>query len=165
LTSAAGCPYGHRVTSDHDKFQHAEQAEQLSAELYAELAKRFSGDSDLFRRLEAEELQHLQRVRMIRSRYNRERGVFDAITLDVEGLRTAVDKAQTKLAALRSGQELTLEQAKRWMLELEEALASAHADALIRTRDLALSQFFSQLAQQDKAHAELLTLSLEADPA
>jgi hypothetical protein len=42
------------------------------------------------------------------------------------------------------------------LAELEERFSAAHAHAIAATANPALKAFFEQLAQQDKAHRELL---------
>ena len=57
---------------------------------------------------------------------------------------------------LESDPFLSAEQARQFMGQLEDKFALAHADAMVKTSDPAARLIFELLANQDRAHAELL---------
>jgi hypothetical protein len=145
--------------STFDLFKCAERIEALSAAIYGILALRFRGDAQaeaLFLRLEAEELQHASRVRLLAATYRNDSKLIDRVN-GAEQLDACLADAERALAEVQSGAwgpglADVLSRAGR----LEARLAAAHANLLALNGDSGLRQFFEQLARMDEAHFHLL---------
>lgn len=139
-------------------FEAAERIETLSGRIYGALAKVFGGDPDaraLFVRLQAEEEQHASRVRLLAAHYRRDAKLaVDGEAAELEACSAAAAQALAEVEAGRWGADL--DEVKRRLAALEEALARAHAHLLARSASPALREFFAVLAEQDEAHARLL---------
>jgi rubrerythrin len=148
------------VPTSYEIFEKAERAEQLAAALYQLLAQRFSGDPearDLFLRLEQEELQHASRVRLMGARYRHDPRVLGRLAVDHSELDSILAESEQAVRDAQDGSfARTLDQARARLRALEEHCARAHAEMIAREGNPALRQFFRKLAEQDRAHGELL---------
>jgi len=147
------------MTTNFDILDKAEKLELLAAELYAAFARRFGDDAaavKLFTRLRDEEQQHAARVRMLAAQSRRDSKLLGKIAVDTRELDAVMKEMTTVLANVLAGRwQADLAQTKRLLLDLEERCSRAHAQGLLGLNDT-LRRFFEQLAQQDKAHEELL---------
>ena len=149
------------MTADvFQKFDKAEQVERAAGSLYRQLAERFRGKSEVAKTLEelaSEEDQHALRVRMLRDRYAKRPGDFDDVALDLEAMEALLTEAAT-LAELFSREpfDLSVDEARRFMIRLEERFAEAHAQAMASAASDDLRTFFEALSRGDTAHARLL---------
>jgi rubrerythrin len=147
------------VATTFDILDKAEKIELLAAELYAAFAKRF-GDDDaaakLFTRLRDEEQQHAARIRLLAAQSRRDSKLLGKLDLDARALDAVIQEMVAVLANVRNGNwGADLAQTKRLLVDLEERCARAHAQGLQGLNE-SLRKFFEQLAQQDRAHEELL---------
>jgi hypothetical protein len=142
-----------------DLFQCAERIETLAAAVYGALAGQFRGDREaqaLFRALEAEELQHASRVRLLAASYRNDSKVVDRVN-GAEELDGCLAAAERALAEVRGGGwGPGLADVLSRVSRLEVRLASAHANLLARNGNGALREFLEQLARMDAAHLHLL---------
>lgn len=154
-----GFPYRRIVSAPLSAFSLAEQLEEIAAKMYGVLAQRFKGaPGELFQRLHEEEMQHLERVRMLKRRYLHDRRAVQRVQDAGDQMLAALNDGKEMLATLENATDrLTLEEARMLMLAMEDKLAVAHADAMAAFADPSLRRFFEQLAQQDRAHAHLLS--------
>lgn len=147
------------TVTNFDVLEKAERLELLASELYAAFARRFGDDAaavKLFQRLRDEEQQHAARIRLLAAQSRRDTKLLAKITVDTRGLDDAAQEMSAMLANVRSGDwAADLAQTKRLLLELEERCSRAHAEGLHGLHE-SLRKFFEQLAEQDKAHEELL---------
>jgi rubrerythrin len=134
-------------------FEKAEQLEIVCAGIYRALAQKFQADPaahDLFQRLEAEEQQHA-------ARYQHDSKLLEAAAVAAHHLDELLAEARAVLAQVAAGAwGASLEVVKGELADLEERFSAAHAHVIAATANPALKAFFEQLAQQDKAHRELL---------
>lgn len=139
----------------------AERIELLSARLYALLAERFREDpeaSALFLRLESEEFEHASRVRLLAARYRHDPKLLDRISADPAVLERLVDRAEEILAEVgEGGWGDDPAEVKGRLVGMELELCHAHAQFLSEDAHPELRSFFQQLAEQDDAHARLLS--------
>jgi len=142
-----------------DLFGRAERIEIVSAAIYGALAKRFREDAEaqeLFVRLEAEELQHATRVRLLASAYRTDPKVLGKVSGGDE-LADCLSEAEAALHEVQSGGfGSSLDEVKQRVGLLEVRLAKAHANMLVLNGSGGLREFFEQLARMDDAHARLL---------
>ena len=147
------------MATNFDLFGRAERIETLAAAIYGALAKRFHGDEearDLFARLEAEELQHVSRVRLLASSYRSDPKLLVKVNGAAE-LEACVRDAEDALEDVEAGRwGPDLDDVKQRLALLEVRLAKAHANVLAMNGNGALRDFFEQLAQMDDAHVQLL---------
>lgn len=146
------------VTS-FDAFRVAERIEAIAAAIYAAAAKQFAGDEKaraLFARLEAEELQHASRVRLLATQYRSDRRLLERISGGAALTRCLRLAEEAHAQATSGAWGVELAAVKRRLSELEAELSTAHAQALAQDGHPALRDFFRQLALQDEAHARLL---------
>jgi hypothetical protein len=142
-----------------DVFKCAERIEAVAAAIYASFARQFAGDEQirgLFVRLEAEEIQHAARVRLLASRYRSDTKLLDRVSGAAE-LEACLHAAETALAEVSQGawgQDLAAIKLRLALLETQ--LSKAHAQAIAADGHPALRDFFRQLALQDEAHVALL---------
>lgn len=145
--------------TNFDVLEKAERIELLAADLYAALARHFGADPGalkLFTRLRDEEHQHASRVRMVAAQARRDTKLLAKIQVDPRSLDAVAREMAADLASVLAGRwEADLAATKRRLLELEERASKAHAEALDGIHE-SLQSFFRQLAEQDKAHEELL---------
>jgi len=145
--------------SSYQIFQRAERVERLNARVYAALARVFRDDAEaaaLFLRLEAEEEQHANRVRLLAAHYRHAPKALP-VAADAGELDLCAAECERAIAEIEAGRWGTdFAEAKRRAADLEEQMARAHADLLARNASTALREFFAQLAAQDEAHARLL---------
>lgn len=138
----------------------AERIELLSARLYGLLAERFRGDevaSALFLKLECEELQHGSRIRLLAARYRHDGRLLDRLGVDPGVLQGLVREAEELVAQVADGAwGDDLAEVKRNLVEVELHFCHAHAQFLSEDGHPVLREFFTQLAEQDEAHAKLL---------
>jgi hypothetical protein len=142
-------------------FKKAERIENIAAAIYAFLAKQFADDPDvraLFARLEAEEVQHASRVRLLASRYRGDSKLLPNVpgNPELDACLADAEAALVEVQAGRWGRDLASIKAR--LVALEERMANAHAQVIARDGHPALRDFFRQLALQDDAHAALLDL-------
>jgi rubrerythrin len=146
------------VASPYQLFRHAERVERLSAELYRALADRFPDDAEaraLFSRLEAEEEQHANRVRLLAAHYRNDPKL--PVEADAGELEACAAECEQAIAEVEAGAwNGDAAAVRRRLAALEERLARAHADLLARNASPALREFLAQLAALDSAHARLL---------
>jgi len=137
----------------------AERLERLAAELYEAFAGHFAADAaarKLFTHLRDEEQQHAARVRMLASQVRHDGKLLAKITVETGALDGVIREMIAMLANLRNGNwGADLAQTKRVLLELEERASRAHAEGMQGLNE-SLRRFFEQLAEQDRAHEELL---------
>ncbi len=141
-------------------FETAERIELLSADIYRALAERFADDAEarmLFQRLEEEEIQHANRIRLMAVRYLHDLRLFGKADLSALRLEEIFEEGQRALWSIARGEWGTdLAFVKRAVAELEAKFSAAHAHILSQTADPAVREFFEKLAQQDEAHHQLL---------
>jgi rubrerythrin len=152
-------------------FNKAERLEQLSAEVYRAAAEAFPAapEAQLLKRLADEEDQHAVRIRLLASRYRHDSSLFqntdfklkalDALILEAQGLKREIDAGRWKddLPGLIAR-----------LAELEARGESSHADLLAQGADPQVEGFFRRLAEQDRAHLEVLRgqpIAESGDPA
>lgn len=142
-----------------DAFKVAERIEAVAAAIYAAVARQFASDERaraLFVRLEAEELQHASRIRLLASQYRSDRRLLERFTGGAE-LAACLRLAEGALAEVLGGAwGSDLAAVKARLADLEAKISSAHAQALAQDGHPALRDFFRQLALQDEAHVQLL---------
>lgn len=142
-----------------DVFRCAERIEAFAAEIYAAVAQQFADDDEargLFKRLEAEEIQHASRVRLLASRYRGDTKILDRVSGAAE-LEACLRTAEAALSEVRGGAwGGDLAAIKARLATLEHQLARAHAQVIAQDGHPALRDFFRQLALQDEAHVALL---------
>ncbi len=147
------------MATNFDLFWRAERIETVAAQIYAALAKRFREDEEaqaLFTRLEAEELQHANRVRLLASAYRADPKLLEKVNGAAE-LEGCVREAEDALEEVQSGGwGPGLDDVKQRLALLEVRLAKAHANLLTLNGNGALREFFEQLARMDDAHVQLL---------
>jgi rubrerythrin len=148
------------MSTTYDLFRVAEEVELGAARLYRLLAEQFRGNAEahsLFSRLELEEVQHAERVRLQRSLCTVDPGMFAAGDLHARGLHEHMEQAERLIEAMtRKGATFTFADARRLMAGLEKKFAEAHHGVMPAITDAKLREFFESLATQDLAHAELL---------
>jgi len=147
----------------------AERIEALAAELYGVLAERFREDpeaSGLFLRLECEELQHASRIRLLASQYRHDARLLGRRGADPGPLEELVAQGEEIVVRVRGGGwGEDLAEVKRRLAGVELMFRNAHAQFLAEGGHPELRAFFAQLAEQDAAHAELLSGGAAAAPA
>ncbi len=147
------------MATTYQVFEKAQRIEELCAEAYGLLAEQFAADAatrDLFLRLEQEELQHASRVRLLAARYRHEPRLLGGPTSPAE-LDTMLADAEKAVDAIRRRAFAgTAEEARARAALMEERFARAHAEIISHEGHPALREFFWKLAEQDRAHNELL---------
>jgi rubrerythrin len=147
------------MATNFDILERAEKVELLASELYAAFARHFSGDPTalhLFTRLRDEEQQHAARVRMLAAQSRRDSKLLWKIDADTRRLDDVILELASLTATVQRGHwKLDLAETRRALLALEERCARAHVEGLQGLHE-SLRTFFEQLAEQDKAHGELL---------
>lgn len=147
--------------SAYAKFELALEVEDLAERLYQRMASHF-GDNPaaraIFERLAGEEQQHGMRIDLLRKKYMQEPARVPEIALDVEQSRKLLEEGAVLMQLLEAGDSsnLTLKEAARMMVELEQRFSVVHAHAMAKSSDGDLRAFFEQLADQDREHAVLL---------
>lgn len=147
------------MATNYDVLAKAEKIELLSAELYEALARCFCADAEahqLFTTLRDEEQQHAARIRLVAAQSRRDSKLLAKIDVDTCALDGVAREMEAILAYARSGTWASnLAETKRLLLDLEDRASRAHVEGL-RELDESLRKFFEQLAEQDKAHEQLL---------
>jgi hypothetical protein len=147
------------LRSNFDLFKCAERIEALAAAIYGALAARFRGDREaqaLFLRLEAEELQHASRVRLLAATYRNDSRVVDRVN-GAEELDACLAEAERALGEVQAGAwGPGLADVLARVARLEAKLACAHANLLARNGEGGIRDFLEQLARMDAAHLHLL---------
>jgi len=147
------------LASTYQIFERAERIELVAAAIYQALAERFAADPEaraFLQRLQAEELQHASRVRLLAARYRHDPRLLDRLVPGVRELESLEAECEAVLAAARAGQwGRDLEDVYRLLGALEDRFARAHADLIAREGNAELRAFFVQLAAQDQAHARI----------
>ncbi|GEJ57131.1 ferritin family protein [Anaeromyxobacter diazotrophicus] len=142
----------------YEYFGRAERVEQLSAEIYAQLARDFAADKEVsaaFRALAEEEQQHALRIRLMRERYRTNPALFERMEWleeDLDAVDRYVRELRDEVARGAWGTEVALVHPR--LLEMEERLG-LHAERMARDADPDVRGFFEALAQQDRAHHRL----------
>ena len=143
-------------------FEIAERIEEVSAAIYGALARRFEEDADaraLFVQLEAEELQHVNRIRLLAATYRHDSKLLDRVNGGAE-LAESLAEAERSLEEVQSGGwGARLADVLGRLARLEDRLARAHANLLALNGNGQLRHFFEQLARMDDAHVQLLIRS------
>jgi rubrerythrin len=146
----------------------AERIEALSAELYGLLAERFRAEpeaSGLFLRLECEETQHASRIRLLAARYGHDARLLGRAGAETAFLEGLVARAEEVVGEVRAGGwGNDLDEVKRRLAETELLFCNAHAQFLAEGGHPLLREFFAQLAEQDEAHAQLLSGAEPREP-
>ena len=147
-----------RMASTYQLLEKAERLELLAERLYLALSGRFGGETrEVFRRLADEEAQHAARVRLLTSRYRRDRKLVVSLAADTTLLDRLLVEAEETIAAVEAGAwDGDAQAALHRAAELERRFCQAHAQSLARDGHPDLRAFFEQLAAQDKAHEALL---------
>lgn len=144
--------------TNFDVFRCAERIEVVAAAIYATLAKEFAADEKLRPlavRLEAEELQHASRIRLLASQYRSDRRLLPRIAMvELEDCLRLAEAALAEVGAGAWGRDVA--EIKGRLALLETQLSRAHAQTIAEDGDPALRDFFRQLALQDDAHVALL---------
>jgi len=137
----------------------AEAVERAAARAYraGAAALRGSPQGALLLRLADEEDQHAARVRLLAARYRHDARLFQNVDFKLVAL-------DAELATWTEAQR-EIEQG-RWsgdapgllarLASLEEQSAQSHAQVLATGADPTVAEFFQKLAEQDRAHRELL---------
>jgi hypothetical protein len=150
------------LASTFEIFRQAERIETISAEIYGTLASQFRDDLDahaLFIRLEAEEMQHASRIRLLAATYRNDSKLLVRVNGACE-LEACLAEAESALAEVQAGRwGESLAQVLGRVARLEDRLARAHANLLALNGNGALRDFFEQLSRMDDAHVELLIRS------
>ena len=146
--------------STYEILRTAKRVELAAAAIYAALARRFAGDAEaraLFQRLEAEEVQHATRVRLLGARYRHDSKLLERITSDGRQLDQLIAESEAVLAAIDAGRwGRDLDEVKQNLAALEDRFMEAHADLIAREGNPELRRFFELLARQDEGHVRLL---------
>jgi len=147
------------VGSTFDLFKSAERIEALAGAIYGALANQFCDDEPtraMFAKLEAEELQHASRVRLLAGAYRADSKLIGRVAgaAELEGCCAAAEAALAEVLAGAWAQDLA--GIKRRLAVLELDMAKAHAHFLSQDGHPGLRDFFRQLADQDDAHLALL---------
>ena len=147
------------MSTTYQIFEKAQRIEELCAEAYRLLAESFAGDGparDLFVRLAQEELQHAGRVRLLAARYRHDPRLL-GVPSGASELDGMLADAEQAVDSIRRGNfARTAEEARARAGALEEHFARAHAELISHEGHPALREFFWKLAEQDRAHNELL---------
>jgi hypothetical protein len=147
------------LSSTFDVFRRAERVENLAAEVYAAVARQFRGDAKayaLFRQLEAEELQHACRVRLLAATYRNDPKLIAKVN-GAEALDACLARAHEALEEVEAGKwGRALGEVLARLADLEEGLQKAHAHLLALNAHTGLRDFFEQLAHMDDGHVLML---------
>jgi rubrerythrin len=139
--------------------ERAERVEVLSARIYGALARRFRDAPEvraLFARLEVEEQQHASRVRLLAAHHRNDPKL--PLEAGATELDACIAEATRALADIEAGLwPAELDEVRRRLRALEDRFAHAHAELLSKGAPPALRTFFESLAEQDEAHARLLS--------
>ncbi len=145
--------------STGNKFELAVQLEQMAADTYDLIAQRFSEDEaakKIFLRLAGEERQHAARVELLKSRFLYNRNAFREILVDVKVAEALLEEGQKLKEVLAGSTPITLHEAKKIMLAIEERFEIVHAQSMTANSDPEVRELFELLAKQDRQHIELL---------
>ncbi len=144
----------------HEYFVQAQQIESLAVEFYAMLAQLCAGDPPRqaeFQRLADEVVQHEARIRMLAAQHSANSKLFAGVDRLQEHLEEVHVSAVDLLDHLTRGAwGLDLDSICARLVTFEEQLGRLYAEKMSRGSDPAISQFFEELAQQDRSHAEIL---------
>jgi rubrerythrin len=137
----------------------AEQVERAAADAYRAGAAALQGlpQAALLLRLAEEEDQHATRVRLLAARYRHDARLFQnvqfkLVALDAELAHWSEVRREIEAGRYRGDAPRLLGR----LAELEEQSAQSHAQVLAAAADPAVAEFFHKLAEQDRAHRELL---------
>lgn len=147
----------------------AERVETLAQDLYTTLAESFAGEpglARLFRRLAAEEGQHVMRIRLLERHGGRAPWppeVVERSCADLEAMAAEIEAMRTEFAGLPSPPDAApvLER----LVTMEDRFHSIHAQELARCAVPEVEQLFASLASQDAAHQELLRAAMTSTAA
>lgn len=148
--------------------QKAAAIEEAASSIYRAAARRFASEghwSELFHRLADEETQHALRVRMLSSRLGRDRQALRDAVLREADLDSLLQEGRDLLKKVESAEQLELRDLLELVGTMEQRFASVHAQTVLSTGNPDFDQFFGQLAAQDRAHAEMLSLRHETSEA
>lgn len=145
--------------SSYGVLEKAEQVERAAARAYRAAAATLQGSPEgaLLSRLADEEEQHATRVRLLAARYRHDARLFQnvdfkLVVLDAE-IAAWVEVHREIAAGHFAGDAPGL---FRRLAALEEKSAQSHAQVLCEGADPSVAEFFNKLAEQDRAHRELL---------
>jgi hypothetical protein len=148
------------MTSAYEIFARAEHVELTSAALYRRVADALpwpAQDRDLLLRLEAEEIQHAARVRLLSAHYRNDARLFRLAPTCLAKLAEAEAEAATLADDIDAGRwSDDLQGLKAHMADLESRWGASHADVLAECSDGNVSRFFRELARQDHEHRAIL---------
>ncbi len=149
------------MPSTFQVFETAERIELLAAEIYRTLAERFGDDAEartLFARLEEEEIQHANRIRLMAVCYLHDTRLFGKDDFSPLRLEEIFEEGQRALRSIvRGAWGSDLVSVKLAVADLEAKLSAAHAQILSRSANPAVREFFEKLAEQDEAQHKLLS--------
>lgn len=137
----------------------AEQVERAAAKAYRSgaAALRGSPESALLHRLADEEEQHAIRVRLLAARYRHDARLFQNVDFKLVALDAELAAWGALHREIESGRfEGDGPGLLRCLADLEEKSAQSHAQVLAESADPVVADFFRKLAEQDRAHRELL---------
>jgi hypothetical protein len=148
------------MTSAYEIFARAEQVELAGAALYRRVADALpwaAQDRDLLLRLEAEEIQHAARVRLLSAQYRNDPRLFRLAPTCLAKLVEAEAAAEALAQEIDDGRwSDDLSGLKAHMADLEARWGASHADVLAECSDGNVSRFFRDLARQDHEHRAIL---------
>ncbi|MBI5070923.1 MAG: hypothetical protein HZB56_22095 [Deltaproteobacteria bacterium] len=137
----------------------AEQVERAAALAYRAGATALQGlpQGALLLRLAEEEDQHATRVRLLAARYRHDARLFQnvhfkLVMLDAELARWGEVRQEIEAGRYAGDAPGLLAR----LAALEEQSAQSHAQVLAAAADPVVAEFFLKLAEQDRAHRELL---------
>ncbi len=145
--------------SSYTVLEKAERVERAAARAYRAGAGALRGSPQgaLLQRLAEEEDQHAARVRLLAARYRHDARLFQNVDFKLVALDAELaswDAAQKEIEEGRwNGDPGGLLER---LASLEEQSAQSHAQVLANGADPAVAEFFEKLAEQDRAHRELL---------
>lgn len=147
------------MSSSYAVLEKAERVERAAARAYRAGAGALgeSPHAALLTRLAEEEDQHAARVRLLAARYRHDARLFQNVDFKLVALDAEIDAWGRVLLEIEAG---------RWkddppgllarLAALEEQSAQSHAHVLASAADPAVAEFFQKLAEQDRAHRQLL---------
>jgi len=146
------------VTS-YGVLEKAEQVERAAAKAYraGAVALRGAPEGALLARLADEEEQHATRVRLLAARYRHDARLFQNVDFKLVVLDAEIAAWATVHREIADGRfDSDVPGLLQRLAALEEKSAQSHAQVLSESADPSVAEFFRKLAEQDRAHRELL---------
>lgn len=147
-------------TTLHQELDKAIRVEQVAGELYRLLARTVAGgdrNRKFFESMADEEDQHAQRIVMLRTQYKVTPSKWGSPDLSSLELDLLLEEAQIlKELFNKEGFSTSMEEARRFMISLEQQFIRVHSQAMISMVDPELRSVFEDLALQDRAHLRML---------